>query len=228
MSVRVSENSSRQQGAAFKRNGVIIRIGVVQGSPGSTRMDAVHNSPEEGIECQHRISVRGRGCIGDPLACSGVTPETAPVAHMISKGQTELPCKICPSKKRIVGTVRLHDHPYFSFRIILPKGEIVVQEILLRVLCYLMQRRPGSVLCAALKQGINPGGIDGFGPAVPPADGLPYRAALRCLFGSGNRELQVTDHIFINYQSGGKFAFGTRSKIINPPAWQILTGFTFK
>jgi hypothetical protein len=91
-------------------------------------MDTIHNPSEKGIECQYRMGFRARSFIRDPLASFGISYEAAPVAQMVTKWETQFPCKICSKIKWIIGTIRLHDQSVFSARVIFLQREVVERK----------------------------------------------------------------------------------------------------
>src|SRR5450759_546169 len=137
-------------------------------------MNTIHHHSEEGIECQYRVGFRAGSFICDPPAGFGIMSDVASVAFMVTKRETQFPCKICPQVKWIISAIRLHDQPVFSVRVIFPQREIVVKKILILILDHLMECRPGSLFIVALKQSVNPGRVYFFHTAVPAPEGLPY------------------------------------------------------
>jgi len=153
MSVRISKKQYR---------GVRLRVQVERGNNSDSSssvqfglcwMDAILHPSEKGIECNCRMVFKlevsfvsiDRLWITTKAACRTHGNQTGGRASMQNM----------PSGKMDYRHIRLHDQPVFSVRVIFP-GRVVVQEILILIPGHLVERRPGRVLVAAIKQSIYP------------------------------------------------------------------------
>src|SRR5665648_593343 len=136
-------------------------------------MNTIHHHPQESIEFLNRISFRNLYFIRNPSSGLGSMPKISPVALVVTQRKSKFPCKISPKVKWIIGTVRLHEYFVFSGLIIFSQREIIVQEILIPVLSNFVQSCPRRTLIGILKQGIDPGRIEGFRLAVPSPLSIP-------------------------------------------------------